>query len=763
MRYHALFVTTAACALMAGPALAQGTAAAAAGQSGGLEEIVVTAQKREQNLQDVPVAVTALTADTLSNRGINDVVDITRAVPSLTITQTQSPNNSNIILRGIGTNAFSTGVESSVAVVVDDVSLLQQSQAFSGLTDIARVEVLRGPQGTLFGKSASAGVISITSQAPTRDMSAGLNAVATSDEEYRVDGYVSGSVNERIGVRFNAFYSTREGYIRNLATGNKLGGDESYGFRFRGDLEPTDRLTINLIASYSNSSSTPTRTWRYADPSARIFGGGGNPGVLVAPALVGQNVGPENFTVRQNVEGSVDSKQSMLVGKVTLDLGAASLMSITSHQDWKQAAGLDDGDYTDLAVVGRAEGMTSTSPFHARQFAQELRLVSTDKGPFSYLLGLYYANGRTDRYFDRLAVGPLRASWDSEAGTKTYAAFTQLSYDLTSTTHVDAGLRWNREKIHVRFANLLPPATNACYATCIGNAADNRATYKIALRQDIGRDAMLYASYATGYKGQGYDVSTGFTAARAANPVKPEYSKAYELGLKSEFFDRHLQLNVTGFWTDYKNFQAQSAVLVDGTPQFQLSNVGKLRSKGVEVELSAKPAEGLRIDASAAYTDAKIRDFPNANCYVGQTVAQGCVDINPGPAVTMAQENLAGQRLANAPKFKYTVSANYTAPLSGGLDAFVQADWTHQSRVNFDLLGNPATVQQGYGILNGSIGIEESDSKAFRVSLFVNNLLDKAYASLIIQAQGEQQGLATQQFLPRNARRYGGIRARFRY
>lgn len=459
MRYGAFIVTTALCGSVSFAAMAQDVPAA----SQGLEEIVVTAQKREQNLQDVPVAVTALTADALANRGIQEVTDITRAVPSLTITQTQSPNNNNIILRGIGTNAFSTGVESSVAVVVDDVSLLQQSQAFSGLTDIARIEVLRGPQGTLFGKSASAGVISITSQAPTRDMSAGLNAIATSDEEYRADGYVSGSVNERIGVRFNAFYSTREGYIRNLATGRKLGGDESYGFRFRGDLEPMDRLTINLIASYSNSSSTPTRTWRYADPSARIFGGGGNPGVLIAPALVGQNVGPENFTARQNIEGSVDSKQAMLVGKVALDLGPASLMSITSHQDWKQAAGLDDGDYTDLAVVGRAAGMTSTSPFHARQIAQEFRLVSTDKGPFNYLFGLYYAHGRTDRYFDRLALGPLRANWDSEAGTKTYAAFAQLNYDVTPTTHVDAGLRWNREKIHVRFANLLSPATNACY------------------------------------------------------------------------------------------------------------------------------------------------------------------------------------------------------------------------------------------------------------------------------------------------------------
>jgi iron complex outermembrane receptor protein len=744
---------------------------AAAAQDDGVPDIVITAQKREQRLQDVPVAVTALTAETLINRGISQVADIQRAVPSLTVTQTGNASNSSINLRGIGTFAFSIGVEPSVAVIVDDVALLQQSQAFSGLTDIARIEVLRGPQGTLFGKSASAGVINIVSQAPTRDLSASLGAQLTTDDEVRLDGAVSGRVSDWLGVRVNAFHSDREGYVRNLTTGHRLGAARSDGLRVRVDLDPTEALNVALIAAYSSGTANPVRTFREVGATGSLFSPPTGPFVL--PSLTGVTPGPENYRVRMNIEGAEETEQSLFIGRGSLDLGFADLISISSYQDYTiGGARREDTDLVDIpGIGGRAEGVSSSSFINATQFSQELRLVSSASGPFSYLFGLYFSDGETDRTNTRfLSLPPAqRANWIAQTGTKSYAAFAQATYDLTPSTHIDAGIRFNREKIRVELTDIDRPDAGsapaaACRTICRGNGADDVVTYKGALRQDINDDVMAYVSYATGYKGQGYDISTGFNPAKAATPVQPETSKAYEIGFKSMLLDRKLQLNLTGFWTDYKNFQAQQLNFIAGVAIFNLANVGGLRTKGVEAELSARPTRSLQLDATLGYLDAKITDYPNAQCYPGQTAALGCVDIDPGAAVVLAQPNLAGARLANAPRWKYSLSLKQDVALPGmPFDGFVQADWAYQSRARFDLLGNPKTDQEGYGIFNGSIGVEESENAAYRISLFVNNLFDKAYTTSITLAPANPQNNIYTQFLPRDSQRYFGVRARFRY
>lgn len=285
-------------------------------------------------------------------------------------------------------------------------------------------------------------------------------------------------------------------------------------------------------------------------------------------------------------------------------------------------------------------------------------------------------------------------------------------------------------------------------------------TGKIALRQDLAQRVMAYASFSTGYKGQGYDISTGFTPTRAANPVRPETSNAYEIGLKSRFLGNRVQLNVAAFWTDFKNFQAQSGVqLPDQTIQLQLNNVGKVRTRGVEVEWQARPTDTFTIDGGASYTDAKIREYPNAQCYTGQTVAQGCLPVT-GSATGF--QNLAGQQMVNAPRWKLNVGGNLDVPLASmPFDGFVQADVSYQSSVKFDF-SNPALVQGAYAIVNGSIGIDQKERGGLRIALFVNNLFDKHYASALGIASGGTAGLVAQTF-SRNARRYAGVRARFRF
>lgn len=729
--------------------------------SGGLTEIVVTAQKREQNLQDIPVAVTAIGEEALVNRNVATVSDLPRLAPSLTVTQGNVPTNNSINLRGIGTTAFSTGIEPSVAVIVDDVALLQQAQAFSGLSDIARIEVLRGPQGTLFGKNASAGAINIVSKGASDVFTGSVLGRVTTDDEYRIDASVAGPIAEGVGFRLNGFYGDRKGHIRELNSGRRLNNDKSYGLRARLEIEPVDAVKIDLTYSHSVSESDGTaRTFRSVPAGAAVFG------APVGPSLVGIRPGIGNYALRIDNPLFNKSRQNTVAGRITVDLGFADLISVTSYQDWRFRF-LEDFDLLTGPVLGLPTGIVAESTFRAKQFAQEVRLVSPSTGDFTYVLGGFYQDGTTDRTFARGPSGPVVANWASQSGTESYAAFGQFTYDIADTTHLDVGLRWNHEKVSVEFLNNVrpatPPANNAtCLALCAGSETDSVVTGKVALRQDLSDAVMAYASFARGYKGQGYDISTGFTPARIANIVRPETSDAYELGLKSRFFDNKVQLNVAAFLSNFSDFQAQSGILLpDNTIQLTLNNVGKVRTKGVEFEFSARPVPELSIDGALSYTDAKVIRFPGAQCYTGQTV--GCVDLDGAGPSTVRGQDLAGKRLANAPKVKFNIGATYDILLPDlPFDAFVQADFTYQSRVNFDLLQNPLTVQRAYGVVNGSIGIDQNDRGGLRVALFVNNLFDKNYASNISIASGGNAGLLTQN-LARDSRRYVGLRIGYEF
>jgi iron complex outermembrane receptor protein len=757
MNRRLLWLASAATFAISGQAWAQ-EAAQAADQ---LDAIVVTAQKREQNLQDVPAAVSAVTSEQLEARNVTQVADVVRVSPSLTVTENTNATGNSINLRGIGTFSFSIGIEPSVAVVVDDVALLQQAQAFSGLNDIERLEVLRGPQGTLFGKNAAAGVINIVTQKPTKTLTGSVGGALTTDGEKRVDGMISGPISDKAGFRLNAFYGDRDGYIRNLNTGHKLNGDRSYGVRGRLELDPTDDLNIALTASHTNSKTDgQVRTFRSINPGASAFG------APLALSAVGLTPGPDNYKIRLDTEPKNTSKQTMLTGRASLDLGQANLVSITGYQDWRFRFREDLDTLGSPTLLNTADptsvlpnGSTAGGPFHSTNFTQELRLVSSGERKLDYLFALFYADGDSDRSFSR---GPNAAtSWAATASTKTMAAFTQMTYHVGERTHLDGGLRFNHEVIEASFINrtptATPPANNAsCLTTCSGKAKDDHITYKVALRQDLTDDVMAYASFSTGYKGQGFDISTGFTPARAARPVRPETSKAYELGLKSRILENRVQLNLTGFLTDFTDFQAQGGVTQpDGTIVPQLSNVGALRSKGVEVEVSARPMRSLRLDASAAYTDATIREFTNAPCYTGQTLAQGCRPVGGSNF-----QDLSGKPLANAPKFKYSLAGVYDVELpSLPFDGFVTAEYTHQSAVMLDLLGTPISRQKAFGVVNASIGVAGRDEQNYRVALFVNNLFDQSYATSLGYTGSSNAG-AVAQLLPRNSRRYVGIRAR---
>ncbi|KLE31298.1 hypothetical protein AAW00_14090 [Aurantiacibacter luteus] len=704
--------------------------------------IVVTAQKREQDILEVPVAVSAIDEDRLDAAQVNNFEDLTNVSPSLTITAGGSQAGHTVVLRGVGTFSFSTAVEPSVLVVVDDVALLQSGQAFSSITDPQRVEVLRGPQGTLFGKSASAGVINIVTRDPTDYFTGYAQAYITTDEEHRVEAALSGPITDTTGFRLSGYYSDFQGYITNLTNRTTLGGDEAWGLRGKVTQE-FGNLDLTLIADYGESTDSQLPDTYLRVDQVTSTG---------APAnrnydLRGIEPGPANNVVRNDTDRFGASDQLLTAFKADLDLGFATLSSITSWQDWTYDS-TNDQDGT-----ARPEIRQDTT-YNARQFAQELRLTSPSSGVFDYILGLYFADGTTDRSFLRTTtIPPLRQNWDSTADTTSYAAFAQLGYDLSEDTLLTVGARYNYEEIGVFFSDM----RTAVPVQYTGNDSEGAFTGKVALQQFFGDGLMAFASVATGYKGQAYDISSGFDQRRADNPIRSEDSIAYEVGLSGRLFNGDGQFQLVGFWTDYDDFQAQGVNAQLLAPQFELTNVGKLRTRGVELETQYSPSDRLSLFGSAAYVDARIREFPDAQCYFGQTAAQGCV---VDPVTRQPVQDLAGERLSNSPEFKFNVGFDANYPIHPDFNLFAQGNYVWQSDVNFALSQDPLSVQESYGIANLAVGVEGPEEN-WRVSVFVNNLFDEAYAARIINDTNPRNNpfVLTQQ-LPRNYARYGGIRVR---
>ena len=469
---------------------------------------------------------------------------------------------------------------------------------------------------------------------------------------------------------------------------------------------------------------------------------------------------------------------------------------MTALQDWKFRF-QNDVDGTDINVLnvlsaGAAQGgIAQSGPYHSTNFTQELRLVSSGDSALKYVVGGFFSDAKTDRAFSRGPVIAL-ANWAAENKSKSLGLFAQVDYTLPTETTISGGVRYNHEKISVAFDNLLANAVPNTCATgnplCRGSNTDSAVTWKGAISQQLAPQVMVFASAASGYKGFAYDIVTGFNPARinaalsgtgpgltGVGAIRPETSTSFEIGLKSRFFDNKVQFNLIGFTTGYKNFQAQSVIQVNNAPQFVLNNVGKLKTKGIELEFSAKPSEWLRIDAGASYTDAIMTSFVGAQGFNGQTGAtwNGTASVLSAPCITapaataLAPRTLcqfqdrSGARLPNSPKFKWNLGATAEFPVAENVQATVVLGYQHQGAVNFDLLGNPLLVQGAYGVFNGSVGIETGQ---FKVTAFVNNLFNKHYASSLADGFGNVGGSATNdthpiyQFLARDSRRYFGLK-----
>ena len=718
-----------------------------------LEEVLVTAQKRAENLQDVPVAVTAISAKDLEIMGIEDSSDLIRASASLTYNEGGDKQTSTFRIRGIGTAVWSVSVEPSVAVVIDNVSQVQSAQAFTNLVDVERVEVLRGPQSTLFGKNASAGLINVVTKKSSDVFEGFVESSYTDDEEFRVKGALSGPLGDTLGYRVTSYYTDYDGYAKNLHFNNEdINGRESKGVRGRLDWAPGDDLDISLIAFYTeDDDDCCAPTHRSVAPGAAFTG-------LIPFQLMNPLTNPSKSNRDPEVDNppNAETEDKGFSLQADWQLGGHTLTSITSYNDYSYEFD-EDFDWSGFDLYGflgmapLSGGVVNHSLMETDLVTQELRLLSPSDGDWEYLVGLYYADADTD--IDSERVFPLAYSvWNASTGTETIAAFGQVTWRASEKTHLTLGARYNYEEISVDYYN---EAVNADFSD---DDDDDEVLGKLSVQHFLDEDSMLYASITTGYKGGAYQVSGAEDQDEAGDPIDPETSVSYEIGAKTALLDRRLQFNATAFYSEYDDYQGQSTEFENNELRSTLTNVGELETKGVEVDAVALLGEHLTLTLSAAWIDATIEDYKGAQCYPGQTEEQGCEELIPGTRV----QDLSGKDLNNSPDWKFALGAQYDVPLASlPFDGFMTASYTWQDEVNFSLSNNPATVHDSYGVANLSLGITERNNNRYSVTVFVNNVFDEEYAAGIADVSPIYGGAKTlMHILPRSAERYAGVRVR---
>ncbi len=763
----ALSTTMATMLIAAAPAAAQ-DAAPAEDQPFASTDIIVTAQKREQNLQDVPVAISVVSGDMLERANVNSAEQLFQRVPTLTFRKGNTNKDSALSIRGVGTISFSSGVEPSVSTVIDGVVYARTGQQTSDFLDVERIEVLRGPQGSLFGKNASAGVINIVSREPGNELGGYIDAAWYEGNEYRIRGSVGGPLGDGIKASLTGFWSQYDGNARNVFNGNKVNGYEHWGVRGKLIAEATDALKITLIADYSKNSDNG-----YADSIGTVFSSAFNNAVFI-PSLAPLVLDGKNKDIDNDLDPYTKDKNSGVSAQFDLDLGAATLTSITAYRHWYNFQ-VRDGDFRSdspkYVNTGTAAGDVRS---HDRgdlkfdQFTQELRIASSNPQFFEYVAGLYYYHTKEVDFFNRTVTACTASTLPTVGGltpcatgsstyttnegnadftTKltSYSAFGQGTFNFTDAFRGILGLRYTEDKVSYDFARRSTSLTaftgvNPAFAST-GSIKDNGWSGNAGLQYDLSDDIVAYTTYTRGYKGPALNIFFNMLA-RDTGRIDPEKSNAYEAGLKMRLFDRRLTLNLATFYAKYNNYQANFLDIVAGQVVTRLTNAGSVSTRGIEMDFNAALTDDFSLSGGFNYTDAHINQFI----------------CPPGAAVTCA-DAINGKPLPFAPKYKGTVTMDWRLPLNlDGFNVDLNSSLVYQSKTNFDINQNPNAFQNAYAIWDAGLRVSTSDDK-YSLSFIVKNLTNKQF---VIQRIPNGTSFM-RQITPRDAERYFGVTGRVNF
>lgn len=768
MRRFVLNSSILALAITAPPALAQPPADTAAADEG-FADIVVTAQKREENLQDVPAAISVVSGELLESRGVVNITSLQQLVPSLNFKDSATTLDSSVFLRGVGTINFSIAAEPSVGFVVDGVTYARSGEAFGDLYDIERVEVLRGPQGTLFGKNASAGVISIITRRPGADFGGFVEAQATDDEEYKLRAAVDLPLNENVRSRFTANYGRFDGTVRNLTLNRTVNGYERWGVRGVVVADATDALTFTLIGDYRKQTS---------DCCAEVIGTA--PTGALAGALAGVRLrGDETREIRQNTLTRTRERSWGVSLQADLDVGdIGTLTSITAYRNYRNF-GIRDGDFIDTVYnIAGGNQLDDFGPQPSKTFTQEVRLTSPGGQRFEYVLGGFYYNAKQQRTFQRDDIvcsattspavapglfpclpGSSTLRFPSAVGTfgskiENYAFFGNLTFNVNDWFRLIAGGRYTHDSVDA--FNRRTPATNGGGPGLVGvganydlSTSDNDFSGRFGAQFDVTDQWMVYGTYSQGYKGPAFNVFFNQND-NQRDPIAAETVDAYEVGSKFQTADNSFTFNTALFYAKYDNFQANSFVNLNGSVITQLTNAGTVSTRGVEIDALLRPARNVTINGGFAFTDAQINRF----------------NIPAGAPATASTRK--GEQLPLAPKFKGNLGVNWKIETGGFADVELggqvsitsdQVSSLQSGATPAELAVRRAITIDGYTILDANIALVDPNG-VWRVNFIGRNLTDQSYATLITTGG---PGGSYRYLLPRDVDRYFGVNVRFNF
>lgn len=675
---------------------------------GGLKEIVVTANRRAEDSQKVSLAVTKIDAEDLARSGIATVADLQFYAPGLVFSQNGAAFTT---LRGVGTSQPGSAVESGVATNIDSV-YIGRASAVQAYYDLESVEVLRGPQGTLYGRNATGGAININSARPTQDLSVGAIMGYGNYDRIKLEAFASGGLGGGFSARVAGIVDKHDPYRRNIvANGPRIPGEELNGIRGTLQYQPDgSNLVLRLIADY--------QTFTSAGQLPQNFLGANSVSPSAPPGTI-FTTDPDR--VAQGVPNRSDRESWGLTYNMEIPIGELTLRTITGYREnsWRAL--------NSLSASSDPRSFTRTNET-ANQFSQEIQLLSDDQGRLKWVVGAYYyrehAIGNYDlrtitaesfQLFPGFSTGPIqfRQTLTQDIRSTSYAVFGQATYSLTDRFRVVAGARYTRDEKEGQgldnsslfdIGGILGVIPIGGIAT-VDNSWD-AFTPKLALEYDLAERTMIYASVTRGFKPGNSNLTFG------QRPVRPEFIWAYEAGMKARAFDNRAQFNLVGFYYDYTDLQAFGVISTgNGGLSAGFQNAAAATVKGFEAELLAQPVPALELSASYAYLDATYDRFTNTDSFQNALAPPTIV--------------LDGNTLPRSPRHTINLAAQYAAEVVT-VTVTPRVEFVHRSKMFFSEFERDLTAQRAFSLWNARLTIAP-DEGAWSLALYGRNLGDKAY------------------------------------
>ncbi len=681
--------------------------AAAPSEAGGLEEIVVTAQKRAENLQSVPIAVTAVTGASLEKQKINNIQGLANSIPNVQINSfANSPDSAVFTIRGVGVNDADPYVGTTVSVVVDGVVVGVNTAALASLFDIERVEILRGPQGTLFGANTTGGVVNVITKQPTGEFGGEAQVTYGNYDRIEVNAAMNFPIAENLAGKVSVLHTSRNGYFTNYLDGANLG--EVNMSTLRGYLKyDNGTYDATLIGEYGRTRNGAQTNLNISTPDLILY-------------VPGETSYSKKFVRGEsNDQPSYNNRDSYSITLTqNLETGIGDIVSITNYKKYDHDLFSDDDATTRVLLQTRRQ-------ITHEQYSQELRdhLNIGDKAQLIFGGFAFHQKYSLDQStkLDGFLQGLGQPQTQDQKSTS-LSAFAQLYYDLTEQLRFQGGLRFSHEKTSATsttansfttvaggFAGFNDPIIPGSFISASGKKSWDKLGWKVGLDYKATDATLLYGYYARGFK------SGGFTGRIARpediGPYNPETLDTFELGIKADMFDRSLRLNLATFYNIYKDMQVvQNKTFPNGANSASIANAGKAKTKGFELEMTALPVEGLTLSGALAYLDAKYRKY--------DTTALDALGNN-------VLVSFAGNRLMNSPKWNASASINYEVAVGEGTAAFfVQNNYTSSKFTNYTNL--PQEKIGKINLVNANISWTPND-ESWSVGLYGRNIFDKKY------------------------------------